>query len=149
DNSVAKVYRNDDCADVGIVKTATPSLALSGSVITYTLSFSNAGPGIAYGVTVTDSVPTGVAISDVFSNGVAITQTSGSPNFAWAVGNLAVGASGVITLAGTVDDLSGVAGFTIVNTAAITAGNDITPANNVAFSVTNLKKATQTSVQSS
>src|SRR5690606_35544871 len=80
---------------------------------------------------------------------VAITQTSGSPNFAWAVGNLAVGASGVITLAGTVDDLSGVAGFTIVNTAAITAGNDITPANNVAFSVTNLKKATQTSVQSS
>ena len=136
-------------SDVGIVKSATPSLVVSGAAITYTLSFSNAGPGIAYNVSVTDSVPAGVAISDVFSNGVAITQTSGSPNFAWTVGNLAVGAGGVITLTGRVDDPLAIAGFIIVNTAAITAGNDITPANNVAFSVTNLKKATQSNVQSS
>jgi hypothetical protein len=67
-------------------------------------------------------------------SGVAITQTSGSPNFVWQVSDLPVGAGGVITLTGivTVGTPSALSGQIITNTAVIAASNDITTTNNSA-----------------
>jgi uncharacterized repeat protein (TIGR01451 family) len=118
-------------ADVAISKVVTPSSGLAGSAITYTLAFSNAGPGIAAGVLITDSLPASVTISSVSSSGATITQTSGAPDFAWQVSNLAPNAGGVITLAGTIS-ASAIAGSVLTNTASITASNDSNAGNNVA-----------------
>ena len=127
-------------ADVGIAKTVVPAGAAPGAAITYTLSFSNAGPGVAYGVVISDSVPVSVTVSGVTSStvgsGVLITQTSGSSlpsvggDFAWAVSDLAVGAGGIITLTGTISPNAALIGTQITNTATITASGDITLTNN-------------------
>ncbi len=122
--------------DVAITKTALPDIVTPGGAITYTLRFTNAGPGIASGVTISDSIPLSVTITGVTSStvdsGVVITQTSGSPDFAWDVSDLAVGAGGVITLTGTisVSQPISLAGQIITNTAVITASGDITATNN-------------------
>jgi uncharacterized repeat protein (TIGR01451 family) len=138
----AKLYRNEDCADVALVKTVTPAGAAPGAAITYTLRFTNAGPGIARSVALSDSIPLSVTITGVASStvgsGVILTQTSGGPNFRWIVSDLAMGKGGVITLTGTLSPNAAATGALITNTAAITAFNDITAGNNragAAFSV--------------
>ena len=130
---VTKLYRNDNCADVVVHKTAAPTSVAPGAPITYTLSFTNNGPAVALAVVLGDLVPNGVTISGVTSStadsGVVIVQTSGSPNFAWAVSDLPVGAGGVITLAGTLNPALAV-GAVVTNTATIGARNDVTTTNN-------------------
>ena len=119
---VAKVYRNDDCADLALAKAVTPASAAPGAAITFTLRFTNTGPSIASGVVLSDSIPLSVTVTGVTSStvgsGVIITQTSSGPNFAWAVSDLAVGAGGVITLTGAVNG-SLAADAVITNTATI------------------------------
>ena len=92
---VTRLYRNEECADLAVVKAVTPPSAAPGAAITYTLRFTNTGPGSARGVVLRDSIPVSVTISRVTSStvgsGVRITQTSAGPNFAWAVSDLAVG----------------------------------------------------------
>jgi uncharacterized repeat protein (TIGR01451 family) len=125
-------------SDVGIHKSATPNPGSAGGTLTYTLTFSNAGPGSAGGVVISDSVPSSITINSVSSSGATITQTSGAPNFAWQVSNLAPNAGGIITLAGTISNIV-VAGDVITNTAVITAAGDGNAANNSAsamFTVT-------------
>ena len=117
--------------DVAITKTVLPASGLAGSAITYTIVFSNLGAGAAGGVVITDSVPASVTISSVSSSGATITQTSGAPNFAWQVSNLAVNAGGIITLTGTIST-SAMAGEVITNTVGVTASNDSNTANNFA-----------------
>ena len=130
-SQITRVYRSDDCPDVGISKTVTPAISVPGTAIAYTLHFSNTGPGIASSVTLTDSVPAGVAITGVSSSGAPITQTAGSPNFAWAVSDLAPGAGGVITLTGVTIGIFD-ADTVITNTAAITTPGDANAGNNLA-----------------
>jgi uncharacterized repeat protein (TIGR01451 family) len=129
-------------ANMGITKTVAPASAAAGAAITYTIRFSNAGPGLAHSVTLSDRVPVSVTVSSVASStvggGVFITQTSGSPNFAWNVSDLAVGAGGVITLTGTVSPAL-TSGGLITNTATITASNDITTSNNRASALLALR----------
>ena len=136
DNSVARLYGNDDCPDLALAKAVTPANAAPGAAITYTLSFSNSGSGVATGVVVSDSVPLSVTVSGVVSStvgaGVVISQTSASPNFAWAVSDLAAGAGGVITLTGTLSNSAALYGTQFANTATITATNDGTATNNSA-----------------
>jgi uncharacterized repeat protein (TIGR01451 family) len=95
---VTRLYRNEECADLAVVKAVTPASAAPGAAITYTVRFTNTGPGSARGVVIRDSVPVSVTVSRVTSStvgsGVRITQTSAGPNFAWAVSDLAVGARG-------------------------------------------------------
>ena len=133
-NPVAKVYRNEECADLAVVKAVTPASAAPGAAITYTLRFTNTGPGSARGVVLRDSVPVSVTVSRVTSStvgsGVRITQTSAGPNFAWTVSDLAAGAGGVITLTGTLSNSVALRGTQITNTATISAANDITATNN-------------------
>jgi uncharacterized repeat protein (TIGR01451 family) len=91
-------YEQVTGAEVFIDKTVTPSTALSGQPITYTLSFANLGAGIATGVVITDIVPTSVAVTGVFSSGAVISQIA--PGYVWSVGDLSSGAGGIITITG-------------------------------------------------
>ncbi len=138
----SRVYRNDGCADLTITQAVTPVSAEPNSAITYTINFGNNGPGIAYGVVISDSVPVSVTVSgatsSTFGGGGTIVQSGSSPNFAWSFSELAVGAGGMITLTGTVNNNFALYGTTITKTATITATNDITATNNansVAFVV--------------
>jgi uncharacterized repeat protein (TIGR01451 family) len=120
--------------DALISKSVSSSSGVPNAAITYTLAFSNNGPGVAYGIVINDSIPVSVTITSVTSStvgsGVVINQTSGAPNFTWAVSDLAVGAGGVITLTGTIGANAALIGAMITNTATITASNEITPTNN-------------------
>lgn len=117
-------------ASVGLTKQASAAAVSPGDAITYTLTFSNAGPGTANDVIISDSVPSDITITGVFSSGANITQTSGSPNFVWSLGNLTAGSSGVITLTGVVSNNQSLIGTTLTNTAGITASNDTDNSNN-------------------
>ena len=117
-------------ADVAIVKTASPSSPIPGGAITYTLAFSNTGQRFARAVVISDSVPLSVTVTGVASSGAALTQTGATPHFVWAVGDLAAGSGGVITLTGTVSNSFAVAGTGFTNTATIAAAGDVTFANN-------------------
>ncbi len=95
-------------ADVVITKTAIPATPpvtalFPGDPLTYVLEFANQGQARATGVTVTDSVPSGLNVSGVISQGAAITETSGFPNYSWDVQDLVSGAGGVITINAQID----------------------------------------------
>jgi len=128
---VAKIYRNDGCADLTIAKAVTPSNVLPGETITYTLYFTNTGPGIAYGVVITDALPDALTVTDVVSSGVPITQTGDSP-FTWQVDELQPGESGTLTVTASLGIDSSLYATTITNTAFISASNDVTATNNSA-----------------
>ena len=120
-------------ADLSITKSVTPGTTAPGTTISYTLSFSNTGETAATGVVISDSIPLSVTVTGITSStvgsGVLITQTSGAPDFAWDVSDLAVGAGGYITLTGTLTNTF-VTTATVDNTATITASNDFTTTNN-------------------
>jgi uncharacterized repeat protein (TIGR01451 family) len=121
-------------ADLSISKMHSADLVVPGGAITYTLTFTNAGPDAASATTISDSTPVSVTITGVtsstFGGSVFITQTGAAPDFAWEVSDLPAGAGGYITLTGLVSPGAGLIGATITNTAAITASSDITPADN-------------------
>ncbi len=118
--------------DLKIAKSVSPSTAIPGSAVTYTLSFTNGGLYSAHGVIISDSVPVSITFRGVTNStigGASISQTSGTPDFAWDVSDLAVGAGGYITLTGILTDTF-LTATTIENTVTITASNDITATNN-------------------
>ena len=118
--------------DLGITKSVTPTEALPGATITYTLAFSNAGNGIATGVVITDSIPVSVtqsSLSYIYA-GAEITVTGGI-SYVWSVEDLSAGEWGVITITGQLGDPLATGSFT--NTAEISTdstGDDT--ANNTA-----------------
>ena len=103
-----------------IDKTVSPTSAMPGDPITYTITFSNAGSTLATGVVITDIVPVSVTATSVISSGVAITQTNvGVVTYTWEVQDLAADQGGVITITGQVSS-SLSTGATFTNTATIT-----------------------------
>ncbi len=119
--------------DLALDKRVTPQRAVAGSVITYTLSFTNVGEGYAAGAALTDELPTGLTVASVSAiavgSGVVITQSAGAPDLAWDVSDLAPGAGGVISIRAATDpDLA--IGSTLTNSGQITATNDTLPGNN-------------------
>ncbi len=116
--------------DVRISKIVTPTGPVQpGDSLTYTLSFGNAGSGLAYGVVITDIAPGEVTVSGIqtmMDSGIAITATGPS---AWIVTPLAAGQGGVITLTGQVSQ--SYPGGIFTNTALITTTSpDTDPLNN-------------------
>jgi uncharacterized repeat protein (TIGR01451 family) len=89
--------------DVEISKqiAASQSRFDDGDAITYTLTYSNTGATIAYGVAITDILPTEILTPSVLSAGAVITARVGT-SFAWDVANLAPGTGGIITITGIV-----------------------------------------------
>ena len=134
-NPIARVYRNQDCADLAIVKRASPATTLApGKAVTYTLAFSNAGESLAQGVVITDRVPISVSVQSVVSHGVVITDSGLRPGYAWRVQDLAPGQGGVITLSGVLNRPLPTGVFT--NTAVITGtARESRSANNTSQAV--------------
>ncbi|MBU1747400.1 MAG: choice-of-anchor D domain-containing protein, partial [Chloroflexi bacterium] len=115
-------------ADLAITKQVGPPVAASGQTITYTLVYSNAGPGTATGVVITDVVPVTLTNVSYASSGATITPT-GSISYTWQVADLAPGAGGVITITGVISPGLG-STTTFTNTATIAAWQvDPTPGN--------------------
>jgi uncharacterized repeat protein (TIGR01451 family) len=118
------VYRASAASDLALRKTVTTgasgqaAVAVPGDTITYTLVFSNAGPGTAVGVVITDTIPISVATTAVVSGGVVITPRVGT-RYVWDVQDLSAGQRGIITITGVLSDPLPAATFT--NTAVITS----------------------------
>ncbi|HOT90752.1 MAG TPA: C25 family cysteine peptidase [Anaerolineae bacterium] len=124
-------------ADLRITKTAqvTPPDALIPEAITYTLTYSNAGPSTAYSVVITDILPSGLENPVAVSSGAAITPRPGT-TYVWDVANLPNGAGGVITITATV---SPTFRGTLDNRAAIASQVlDLQPGNNTSSTRTDV-----------
>lgn len=111
-------------ADLSITKTAPAGPYLPGASITYTLTVSNAGPGVANGVTVTDVLPAGTSF-------VSATPTqgscSGTSTVTCSIGTIANGGSASVTIVLTLPPY----GSTVQNTASVTSTSpDTNGANN-------------------
>lgn len=120
--------------DLNVTKTVTPPFAVTGTPITYTIAFSNAG-AVGYGVVITDLVPSELISVATFNTGAVLTPTAGV-TYTWQAGTLFPGAGGLITVTGIVSASTG----TFTNTVEITATNaDLNPTDNaqaVPFNVT-------------
>jgi uncharacterized repeat protein (TIGR01451 family) len=112
-------------ADVAVSKTDTPDPVQPGGALTYTVTVSNLGPSTATGVTLTDTLPTGVTfLSSV--PGPPTCVFSGA-TLACNLGTLAGGANSVVTINTTVTATGGI----LVNTASASAAEaDPETANN-------------------
>ena len=134
-NNVASVTTTICIAvtDLQVLKTVEPAGPVQpGDLLTYTLTFANAGPATASHVVLTDVIPT--LLVDpvvVYASPAVISQTTGI-TFAWAIADLLPGDSGAIQVQAMVDPAT-VSGTVILNQAQITTTiSDSDPANNVA-----------------
>lgn len=106
------------CPDLVIAKTTTTPVVSAGDPINFTITVTNNGPGTAFGVTVTDTLPTGA--------GVSWSETSAACSIAGGVlscdfGNLADDASASVTLTSATTEASC---KSYPNTATADATND-------------------------
>ncbi|HQZ23054.1 MAG TPA: SdrD B-like domain-containing protein, partial [Thermoflexales bacterium] len=142
DNNTASAQnRVRPVADLGIAKTG-PAQVVAGDRMTYTLVISNTGPSIAEGVVVNDLLPGGVTLlGATASQGVC----SNSP-LACQMGNLASGASALITVVVKAD--SGLLdGATLINSASVSAQtHDLNTANNTSTATTAAVRSSALSV---
>ena len=81
-----------------IEKSALPAPVAAGGTIVYTITFENRGSANATGVTVTDSIPTGLTFVSATGGGVL----SGT-DVVWTIGDLAIGGVGEVEATFTVD----------------------------------------------
>ena len=116
-------------ADLSITKSDSPDPAVAGTALTYNISVANSGPSNATGVTIVDTLPTGVAF---VSASAGCTEAAGTVTC--DVGSLPSGASASVTVQVTVGP--GVTG-PITNSASVTGSEtDPNTANNAATETT-------------
>ncbi|MBN1887925.1 MAG: DUF11 domain-containing protein [Thermoflexales bacterium] len=114
--------RVKDGPDLQLAKTVTPTAVASGDVVSFTLSYTNAGSIAAQNVVLTDTLPAGLQIAN-----------SKSQIANWDLGTVTAGSSGVVVLTATVAPTSATyAVFT--NTAVIATGtpDELNPWDNTA-----------------
>jgi uncharacterized repeat protein (TIGR01451 family) len=93
DNATSTVQLN---ADLSIVKTAPAGDHPSGSLITYTLTYTNAGPSQAQAVVLRDVLPDGFE----FVRANPAPDSTSTTELTWDVGVVNAGDTGVITVSG-------------------------------------------------
>jgi uncharacterized repeat protein (TIGR01451 family) len=126
DSSLAQLYRSMDCeSDLALVKTVTPTTALPGEVVTYTISLNNLGPYAATHVVLTDLVPIDL-FSDLQINSTLLITQIGAP-YVMQLPNIPSGNGGVVTIVGRPTFVA--AGLVITNTATVSAREDVTRTN--------------------
>lgn len=127
-NTVATTVSADcpgSTTDVGVTKTASPSLITLGQTTTFTIKVTNNGPLAATNVVLKDALPAGLSfVSFTVSKGTFTTQTN-----TWDIGALAVSEQQQLQIVARGDVLG-----TKVNTATLTTilPSDSNPANNQA-----------------
>ncbi|HEX6293012.1 MAG TPA: SdrD B-like domain-containing protein [Herpetosiphonaceae bacterium] len=115
--------------NVRLTKSA-PATVVVGQTLTYTLTYTNTGPGLAQSVTITDTLPSGLTF--VSATPAPASQTG--QNLSWNLGTLAPGQSGTIAVQTTV---AATAPATLTNTARIattSSGDD--PSDNTGTATT-------------
>ena len=123
-----EIWRNDDCTDLAVSKWANTTSIAPGQAITYTVVYTNNGPGPTHGVILTDIVSPVLHGVSYSSSGALITPT-GAANYVWEVADLDAGEGGTITLTGVIDpDVPGCWG--VSNEAEIYSYLDTNPTNN-------------------
>lgn len=94
-------------ADLYISKSAFPTSLNSGQEVTYTITYGNSGPEIATNTTITDTLPVNFLRVRSSSSPDNEPPTLVAPRkWVWDVGDLAPGATGVITLVARPDQSS-------------------------------------------
>ena len=129
-------------ADLYIEKTANPSPAKAGQLLTYTVLISNFGPSDAKNVSLTDTVPNDILSPEYSSDGGIIWNPWISP---YNIGTIVNGDSKTIQIRGTVNPLS--TGI-ITNTAIVnstTLDEDLT--NNTSSIITGINNTADISIE--
>ena len=128
--------------DLVITKDDSLSIISPNQVLTYVLTYTNAGDQDASGVAIAETVPAGTTFSGPSGAG-AWSCAPGAPagsSCTFDVGGLAVGAGGSVSFVVIVNDPAGVG--SVINTATIgddgTNGPDQNPADNTATDADNL-----------
>jgi len=157
DTVVVGAYRDDDngsesgsayvygclaeAGDLAISKSAQPSLVHPGDLITYTLSYTNTGPGPASQVYITDTLPGGTSYNSTLS----LPPGWSGPNLVgqdvgWYTPTLQLDASGQIVFTAIADMATTVhSDWILTNTVAITATADPELNNNAATASSTLQ----------
>jgi len=118
-----QLAENDD-PDLEVAKSGSSAAVTAGEALTYTLTVTNNGPSDATGVTVTDTLPSGIT----FISATASQGSYDSPTGVWTVGGMAADDGATLTLVFTVD--SSTTG-TLSNPAEVSANEpDPNTANN-------------------
>jgi uncharacterized repeat protein (TIGR01451 family) len=111
----ASVSVQSQPVDLAVVKSVDDTRPAEGANVAYTVVLSNAGPGGATGVELTDELPQGVTYASNTSSQGTYDEESG----VWTVGDVSASANATLTIHATVDN--GTSGSTIVNEASVTA----------------------------
>ena len=128
-------------ADVSVEKTADPSPAAPGGVLTFSVTVANAGPSPAENTTLSDSAPPELSNAEFSADG----GVSWQPWLgAYALGRLEAGSSRVILLRGNVS--SGASGSIINTVIAASETPDPDPSNNSDTAVTPVTEQADISV---
>jgi uncharacterized repeat protein (TIGR01451 family) len=127
-------------ANLALAKSASPNPAMVGAPLTYTISVTNNGPGLAASVTVTDALPAGVTFASATASQGTCTNIAGVVTC--SLGSLANSAVATVTI-GVVPNAAG----SLTNTAAaITLSFDPNTTNNTATATTTVNTRPQLSV---
>ncbi len=89
--------------NVTLEKTINPSTATLGDQVTYVLTVINYGPVTAYGVVLTDILPSTLINPTVTYSSLALTDTHAAQNYVWQVQDLPPSSQGVIIIKAQVD----------------------------------------------
>jgi len=126
---VAIRLRWSDELDVGITKRVIGSDHEPGDPVTFTLSIENSGAVTATNVIVTDTLASDI-LTPTYDSSLSIAPTGVVP-YVWSLPDMASGASGVITVYGTISPTMPITGMAIWNTAIVSSdGDDANTANN-------------------
>ncbi len=130
DNVANDVDVIDAAPDLVVSKDDGVDQVNDGQVLTYRIAYRNAGNQQATGVVITDTLPAEVSFVGCSDS----CDSAGAPTIVWAIGDLAAGATGEVTITARVDDPVDPSTRHIVNTVVIaddgTNGADPTPADN-------------------
>ena len=102
--------------DITVAKAGRSSMFV-GNQVTYTLTATNSGDAPLSGVTITDTIPTGMSYVSSSPSG---TTSDNDTEVTWDIGNLAVGGSSSVTVTLQGDSVS-----TVTNTAAAAADEGV------------------------
>jgi uncharacterized repeat protein (TIGR01451 family) len=116
------VVEGTQSADLSISKSMAPPNPTIGQNVTFTVTVTNAGPGAATGVVVSDSLPVGLTYVSDDGGGAYVPATG-----IWTVGSIAVAGSATLHIVATVQTTD-----PVDNLAQIVASSplDTNPANN-------------------